>query len=329
MDKMALQYTKEGVKCHNGVEIYQLAPNRDALMQSYVIKTSNKKLVVIDGGIGGDSPDVYLLAALRAIAGVDENGYFEVEAWFLTHAHNDHFSELAKMLNAYTGTSNYVIKNLYFDFPPFGTAQFPFADGEAVYTQKLKAGLENYAQVRGIDFSYDSINGKVINKKSVQDGLKIEIDDVTFEILLTWDASRGADANNQSTIIKMTAFDKKVLFLGDCKQTEGEVLLQTFAKEIKSDIVQMAHHGQDAVNEDVYKAIGATTFLWPTPIWVWTNTTNFTIGETRKWVNGCDFTDTIPNHLVACLYEEYPANPSSVDSWKKVIDGMKITIFQE
>ena len=37
----------------SAVELYQLAPNKNALMQSYVIKTKNNKLIVIDGGIDG------------------------------------------------------------------------------------------------------------------------------------------------------------------------------------------------------------------------------------------------------------------------------------
>ena len=64
------------------VELYQLAPESQSLMECYVIKTPNDKLIVIDGGIDGAGRDFapYLPAALRAIAGVGEGEYFEVEA---------------------------------------------------------------------------------------------------------------------------------------------------------------------------------------------------------------------------------------------------------
>ena len=39
------------MKTAKEIEIYQLAPDPEALMQSYVIKTPNGKLVVIDGGM--------------------------------------------------------------------------------------------------------------------------------------------------------------------------------------------------------------------------------------------------------------------------------------
>jgi predicted small secreted protein len=96
------------------VELYQLAPDRDSLMQSYVIKTENGKLIVIDGGIDGAGKDrePYMPAALRSILGLGQDDYFEVEAWFLSHAHKDHMYELSKMLSEYSAESNYKINNI-------------------------------------------------------------------------------------------------------------------------------------------------------------------------------------------------------------------------
>ena len=321
------------MKTAKEIEIYQLAPDPEALMQSYVIKTPNGKLVVIDGGMSvvAEPPKSYLPAALRAIAGVGEGEYFEVEAWFLSHPHSDHFSELARALNEYMGGSNYKIKQIYFDFPPFETDDFPYADAEWNATMKLKAGLDHYASVCGLDIekgrsAYDTFNGAIIHSRSVKDGLTIEIDGVRFEILLTWDKARGSDANNHSLIILMQGLGQKVLFLNDCQVAEGKDLLKFYPDKIKSDIVQMSHHGQDGVGKDVYDAIGATRYLWPTPIWVWNNTVNFRIGETRTWINGCDFTIPKDNHLVACLYKAYPADRFSVESWKQVKNGMKMVV---
>ena len=108
------------------VELYQLVPENRSLMQCYVIKTINGKLIVIDGGIDGEGKDrdPYLPTALRAIAGVDEGEYFEVEAWFLSHAHKDHMYELSKMMAEYSLDSNYKINNIYFDF--LGVWKYPY-----------------------------------------------------------------------------------------------------------------------------------------------------------------------------------------------------------
>ena len=90
---------------------------------------------------------------------------------------------------------------------------------------------------------------------------------------------------------------------------------------------QMAHHGQDGVERDVYDAIDADVRFWATPIWVWRNVRDYQIGEVRSWVNGgADFTKASPCDIVACLYPHYPTDYTSVKEWKRVKDCMKITL---
>ena len=58
--------------------------------------------------------------------------------------------------------------------------------------------------------------------------------------------------NNSSMIIKMNIHNKSILFLADTGKESGEKLLKNQANKLKSDIVQMAHHGQAGVTN--YKA---------------------------------------------------------------------------
>lgn len=316
------------------VEMYALAPENQSLMQSYVVKTKNGKLIVMDGGIDGAgyNSKPYITAALRAIAGVGENGYFEVEAWFLSHAHKDHFRELYKVLKDYSSESNFKINNFYFDFPDYGTAAFPYTNGDSPQLNELKTALDNYAAVNSITVKngsyYEDLNGAVINAAAVAEGLDIVIDGVRFEILQTWDNSDGGDVNNSSLVMRMWADGQSVMFLHDLGIAGGNRLLRTYtAEQLKSDIVQMAHHGQAGVSQDVYRAVDATAHLWNTPLWVWNNTTDYSIGEVRKWVNnGVDFTKTNRFNIVACLYGKYPKNPTKVDEWTKALDAQKITL---
>ena len=151
---------------HGGVELYQLAPEPDSLMMSYVIVTPNRKVIVIDGGIDGRGMNEppYLPSAIRAILGLEEGEYFEVEAWFLSHGHWDHFYELAKMLSAYNENSNYRINNFYFDFPEYGV-EWKTNGGDGDYNIKelrvLKRGMRKYyrlvpfAGINGADIPED------------------------------------------------------------------------------------------------------------------------------------------------------------------------------
>ncbi len=321
------------------VELYQLAPENQSLMESYVIKTNNGKLIVIDGGIDKESAGLnrppYLPAALRAIAGVGEGEYFEVEAWFLSHAHKDHFYELAKMLNEYDEDSNYKINNFYFDFPPYGEAGTIWENvlvGDE-YFEALKSGFENYAEVNEIDVNdtyYDDLNGARVNATAISEDRDINIDGVRFEIMQTWCEEEGtSQLNNTSMILRMHAAGKSVLFLNDAYTKAGDRLVNTYGENLKSDYVQMAHHGQSGTDRNVYDKVDADFFLWPTPEWIWTNPAVYAIDDVREWINGEDYSEPRENDLVAGMYDVYPDDPTVVADWEDVLPGMKITLTNE
>ena len=314
------------------VALYQLAPEKNSLMQSYVIKTANGKLIVIDGGIDGEGKDrdPYMPTALRAILGLDDDEYFEVEAWFLSHAHKDHMYELSKMLRDYSTESNYKINNIYFDFPEFGSEEYPAANADMEISQ-IKENINKYGAVIGATVKegstyYDDINGAAINTEAVAKGLSFEIDGVKIDVLQTWSREDGtSNLNDTSLVLRFHIEEQTVLFLNDLGSIGGRRLLKTYGDQLKSDIVQMAHHGQAGVNRDVYDAIDADVHLWPTPIWVWNNANHtYQIDDVRAWLYGETFLTSSEYDIVACLYAKYPSGATRVKYWTRVLDGMKI-----
>lgn len=344
-----------GSKVYDGYELYMLAPEPSSLMNSFVIKTPHNKIIVIDGGLAGfgkESP-VYLPSAIRAILGIGQNDYFEVEAWFLSHSHNDHYTELSKMLNGYYSDDpacNYKINNFYFDFPDYSVwnSKGGKGDHDAADLESLKNGFQRYFRENELfdgdmfslpsDYAYNKLNGAVINKESVEAGLSFEIDGAKFDILQTRDEN-DLVVNSTSIIIRATLGTKTILFLGDAYIDTGNRLLKKYSgEELKSDYVQMAHHGQSGTSEDFYNAIDTknSVRLWPAPKWVWEvyNATNgIKTDITRSWLGlPADFEvfkeegylDT-GNDIVAGLYEFYPDDPTKVQSWKgKVLDCQRV-----
>ena len=93
---------------------------------------------------------------------------------------------------------------------------------------------------------------------------------------------------------------KSILFLADSGKESGEKLLKYQKDKLKSYAVQIAHHGQSGVTEEVYKAIQPDICFWPTPEWIWNNdngegenTGPWTTFETRKWIKNINVKQNI------------------------------------
>ncbi|MBQ3927134.1 MAG: MBL fold metallo-hydrolase [Clostridia bacterium] len=346
------------------IELYQLAPESQSLMMSYVIVTPNKKIIVIDGGIDGTGMNAppYLPAAIRSILGLGQDDYFEIEAWFLSHIHWDHYYELAKMLRRYKESDNFRINNFYFDFPEYGV-EWRSKAGDSDYDQPtldvLIKGMDRYYETvgfQGIDgasipeekwiapegetgYYYNLINGAVINEETVDQGLTIRVDGVDFNVLMTWwDGAHSI--NSTSVILKMIYKENSVLFLGDCAEDEGKRLLEyRSAEEVRSDYVQMGHHGQGGPDQEFYTAIHAkdSIRLWPTPDWVWNNAGTYAIGKTRSWIDlpyeAKDFRNEgyldKGQDFVAGCYRHYPKQSTKVENWTEdVLTEQRVAVFE-
>ncbi len=320
------------------VRLYCLTPDSGALMQSFVIRTEHGKLIVLDGGIdGGGNLDAapYMPAALRAIAGVGQKDPVEVEAWILSHAHKDHFNELRKTLETCRNDENFTVKQFIFDFPAYESEEYPSSNADSGYLEHLKNALNAYAEARGLPVSegstyYDDINGAFANAESIKNGCELEIDGVRLEFLQTWSKSDGGVINDNSLVMRAWVEGQSILFLQDTATAKGLTLLNTYGDRLKSDIVQMAHHGQGGVSKVVYDKIDASVRIWPTPLWVWNNTATYAIEDTRQWVNGGkDFTTSSEWDIVTCLYEKYPVSRARVTDWEKVLEYQSIPLPYE
>ena len=311
-------------------EIYQLCPHNCYLMHSYLIKTPNNKIVVIDGGHNYYMQKAYLPHAIRAILGLNDGDYFEIEALFLSHGHIDHYGEFTMMMKEYDQNSNYKINNFYFDFPDFANSNFDKSDYSLENLALLRNAFETYANVNDIKVDgdyYDALNGAVINADAVKNGLSFNIDGVVFDILQTW-CENDDMVNGNSTIIRVYDQDKNgktCLFLNDASIGSGKRLLDTYKEKLKSDIVQLAHHGQAGVDKDVYDAIDAKIRLWPTTIWLWRDHETWRVDEVRGWF-GIEENNYTENDVLACCYSAYPEDSASVEDWKKCVEGMKVVL---
>lgn len=242
-----------------GATLTMLNSQTNSQILSAIIQTSQGKLIVIDGGLGEDGD--YLLSQIQARGG-------HVAAWLVTHPHGDHAGALYKILQA--GAPGIQIDGIHYNFaaPEWYPVHDPNEQTMALSLLGTFAGLPQNMlhQVSRNQF--------------------IQVDDVIIQVMNDrYDLSEDK-GNNATIVYKLLINGQKLLFLGDMGEAGGRRLLaEAGAEQLKADIVQMAHHGQNGVGEEMYQAINPNICLWPSPQWLWTHTGNkWPIAETKAWM---------------------------------------------
>ena len=254
-------------------ELWMLGSTTGAQNLSIVIKSPHGKLIVIDGGWEADADKLSSLI-------LQQGG--KVDAWLITHPHEDHVGALCAILND-TGRKIKIDKiycslatpDWYRQVSPTGAG---IADQLLSAFTKLPVGTVTNNIGRGTEINIDDVNIRVLNNRGVY----------TYN-----------GVNNSSMVYKIRVSGQSILILGDLAYDGGKDLIKTCtAAELKSDIVQMAHHGQQGVDQDAYALIAPTTCLWPTPAWLWNNDNGGGVGSgpwgtltTRAWMDALGVKD--------------------------------------
>lgn len=249
----------------NKIELIQLSPQTKGQMMGYIIKTKNDKMIVIDGGLGEDAKNL-----LKYIQNHDN----KVDYWFLTHNHNDHAGAFVEIMKS----DDVQVDNIYVSL------------NEKEWYQVNEPTRAEFSEAL-----IDTLNEEKIKDKVKLPELNeiINIDDINVEILGIRNPEFTENpGNEQSMVIKFDTGKTKLLILGDTGEKSSEKLLLNQKDKLKSDIVQMAHHGQAGATEELYKAVNPTICLWPTPEWLWNNDNgngygsgNWKTLEVRKWID--------------------------------------------
>lgn len=227
---MSLDYTHREVTDGNGM--------------SYVIILEDGRFIIMDGGYRQDAARLYKFLS-------DNNkradGRIVIAAWYMSHSHGDHhgcFNEFTK-LYADQVTLQYWIGNP-------GQA-WMFTGGYSSWlTDSAPEELKAYGDVKWI---------------RPHTGQKVRFCDVTLEFLYTLEdyiPANLTNMNDSSTVTRMHVKGQTVLFMGDCEKTASAVICHQQGQGLKSDFVQVNHHGYSGGATALYQLIAPTYSLWCT-----------------------------------------------------------------
>ena len=238
-----------------GNTIYMLPSSTGMQTLSMIIQNTQGEIFVIDGGYdsnvwqGEDAKIIF--DVVSALSGQNEK---VIKGWFLTHPHADHIGAFIDFTSTYG--SQVTIETVYYSWP----------EEESFYTDITANPDPAFSLITQFKQSIPT-GTNVVNPKT---GDTFDFGSFGFKILYSpandnynFSQTEKVNFNNLSLVIKMTTSEKSILFLADAGVGAGEWLIDNVSStDLKADIVQMAHHGQAGVNQDVYQAIDPDIALW-------------------------------------------------------------------
>lgn len=217
---------------------------------SYILKNSDGSLFIIDGGYFTPGEDERLYDRMCALTPPGEE--IIISGWFFSHVHQDHVGCFMDFTRRYSG--KFRVEGFYFNFPGLGLPEA--ADWRAedtVTTIEFYELMKKYYS--GVP-SYKIMTGQVFRVR-----------DIEAEVLFSHEniyPQRIGNNNDASTVIAVTVRGQRILFLGDASEFESKLILNMYGDYIKSDIVQVAHHGFNGADVELYRRVDPATVLWPT-----------------------------------------------------------------
>ncbi len=258
-------------------KLYFLGNSTSVQMFGCVI-VSRGKTVVIDGGSFGDNRQLEDL--LTKIS----DGY--VDAWFFTHPHHDHIGAFYKIIKH---SSTIKIDKIYHHFPTL--------------EELKKYGTRHEGEITLLEHLFALFDESLKDKIHIfRENDVFEFGEVEISVMRIYNESILENfVNNSSSVLRIDGTSASVLILGDLGKEGGDELKAKYSQgSLKTDYIQMAHHGQNGVKRDFYEYVRPKCCIWPTPDWLWNNDNGegFDTGpwqtvRTREWMDALGVTEHI------------------------------------
>ena len=219
---------------------------------SYIMQLADGSFIIIDGGPANADDEAALFEYLKSLTPAGQKP--TVAAWFITHAHSDHMALANRFLVNYHTQID--VKMAAYNFPNY----------EAVVDAKDVAGVASkYTPMieqfqKNISQYWPDAEHFVIHA-----GQKLYLADAEIEILFTHEDLFPGEftwVNHTSLAFRITAGGKNVMILGDCEKSLCQQMSDTFSTYLKSDMLQLTHHGANGACIDLYRNIDPAICFW-------------------------------------------------------------------
>ena len=226
---------------------------------SMVLQLEDGSFVLIDGGLGSANnytkDSTNLMNFLTANA---PNGEKPRLTWIVTHIHTDHRQLMQKLLP--TIKNKIVLELVAWNMPDFSTL--------SAYTPNWKESNPAKNYVESMNLVNTALKNSFPNAPiyTFHTGEKLYLPGCEVEFLATQEdyyLNNFEWINDTSAAFRITMQGKTVMVFGDCTaNVDSKIMTAAFGSYIKSDIMQITHHGVGGGTLATFKAVDPDICLW-------------------------------------------------------------------
>ena len=201
---------------------------------SYVIRLSDGRFIIFDGGCNFEPDRDRLYQCLKAGSPDDEKPV--IAAWIMTHPHSDHYFCFFGFMEAYG--DQVVIEKFLFNFPEYDDLEhYP-----KLKTPELMAkGTAAFINIPKFLALVEKTGAPVYTPRT---GQRYQIGNAACEIICCMDDTlhMSQKINAASLVVRMELEGQTILWMTDGSFSFGR-LPERYGTYLKSDILQIPHHG--------------------------------------------------------------------------------------
>ena len=212
----------------------------------FIYRLCDGSFIIVDSGFNKVACAEAIYNTLVELAPDPEN--IVIASWFITHTHSDHVGGFYAFSTAYA--DKVTLEQVVYNYPT--ELSYQLTDTSTTHIAKLPQHIAMY--------------GDDVRVIEAHPGQVFYIRDAVIEMLYTWDlysAKTIIFMNNSSLVFTVNFDDTKIMQLGDCGPIATNILLDMYGDSLKSDIIQVAHHGYIGATAELNSTIDADVVLWP------------------------------------------------------------------
>ena len=213
---------------------------------SYFLRLSDSSFFVIDGGFNNNGEEDDLMASLERL-NVRPDGRIIIRCWLITHGHDDHYNTLRGF--AENKADRVTVENIAFS--PTHADYLKNSDTPSHWDIFSAVGsFEGCGKVKPFAGQKWLLPGCVV--------------DVLFSAQDVFNNPFYVKSlNNASTVIRVSVSGQTILFPADIEADSADIICACYGDYLKSDIVQIAHHGYHGASDGFYTLCQPKLVLYP------------------------------------------------------------------